>query len=52
MNVAWITPYVPAPVTTGGSVRQHRLAEALAAHADVHLFARGEFWESARLDGR
>ncbi len=51
MNVAWISPYVPAPVTTGGSVRQHRLAEALAAHADVHLFARGELWEGARLRG-
>ena len=51
MKVAWVTPYVPVPVTSGGAVRQHRLAEALASRAEVHLFARGEFWEEARLRG-
>lgn len=51
MKVAWISPYVPAPVTSGGAIRQHRLAESLSAQAEVHLFARGEPWEAARLRG-
>jgi glycosyltransferase involved in cell wall biosynthesis len=52
MNVAWVTPYLPEPATSGGAIRQQRLAEALAAHADIHLFARGEPWERRRLGSR
>jgi glycosyltransferase involved in cell wall biosynthesis len=51
MKIAWVTPYVPAPPTKGGAIRQHRLAAALASCAEVHLFARGELWESAQLWG-
>ena len=49
MKVAWVTPYLPEPAASGGAIRQQRLAAALAAHADVHLFARGEPWERPRL---
>jgi glycosyltransferase involved in cell wall biosynthesis len=52
MNVAWVTPYLPEPATSGGAIRQQRLAAALAAHADIHLFARGEPWERRRLRSR
>jgi glycosyltransferase involved in cell wall biosynthesis len=49
MKVAWVTPYLPEPAASGGAIRQQRLAAALATHADVHLFARGEPWERRRL---
>src|SRR5258708_39374624 len=52
MNVAWVTPYLPEPATSGGAIRQQRLAAALAAHADIPLFARGEPWERRRLRSR
>jgi glycosyltransferase involved in cell wall biosynthesis len=49
MKVAWITPYLPEPAKSGGAIRQQRLAAALARRNEVHLFARGEIWENARL---
>jgi polysaccharide biosynthesis protein PslH len=39
---ALVAPYLPAPANTGGRIRIHRLARALAAHGPVDLFAR--FW--------
>ncbi len=51
MNVAWLSPYLPAPATSGGVIRQKQLSAALARHANVHLFARGEVWEAGRLHG-
>ena len=49
LRLAWVSPYLPEPATTGGSIRQQELARALSASADVHLFARGELWEIPRL---
>src|SRR5262245_1065866 len=51
MRIAWISPYVPAPATSGGVIRQTRLAAALAAQSEVHLFARGEPWERLAARG-
>jgi len=39
MRIALVTPYLPHPQDTGGRVRVHQLAKALAASATVHLFA-------------
>ncbi len=39
---AIVAPYLPAPANTGGRIRIHRLARALAAHGAVDLYAR--FW--------
>ena len=39
MRLALITPYLPSPANTGGRIRIHRLARALAARADVSLYA-------------
>lgn len=39
-HLALITPYLPAPANTGGRIRMHRLARALAQVATVDLFAR------------
>ncbi len=39
-HLALITPYLPAPANTGGRIRMHRLAAALARVATVDLFAR------------
>lgn len=39
-HLALITPYLPAPDNTGGRIRMHRLARALARVASVDLFAR------------
>ncbi len=49
-RIAWISPYLPEPATSGGSIRQQNLARALAQAAEVHLFARGEPWESRRAE--
>lgn len=39
-HLALVTPYLPAPDNTGGRIRMHRLARALAGVASVDLFAR------------
>ena len=39
-HLALVTPYLPAPANTGGRIRMHRLARALARVAQVDLFAR------------
>lgn len=39
---AVVTPYLPAPANTGGRIRIHALARALARHGAVDLFAR--YW--------
>lgn len=39
-RLALLTPYLPAPDNTGGRIRMHRLARALARVATVDLFAR------------
>jgi glycosyltransferase involved in cell wall biosynthesis len=52
MRIAWVSPYLPEPATSGGVIRQQRLAAALATHAEVHLFARGDLWEKPRLSSR
>ncbi len=39
-HLAFVTPYLPAPDNTGGRIRMHRLARALARVATVDLFAR------------
>lgn len=39
MHVALITPYLPEPQNTGGRIRIHRLARALASSGSVHLFS-------------
>lgn len=39
-RLAFVTPYLPAPDNTGGRIRMHRLARALARVATVDLFAR------------
>lgn len=49
MRIAWISPYLPEPATSGGPIRQQRLAQALAEQAELHLFARGEPWERRRM---
>ena len=49
MRLAWVTPYLPEPAASGGAIRQQRLARALAEHAQLHLFARAEWWERPRL---
>ena len=49
MRIAWVTPYLPEPATSGGAIRQQRLARALSQRSEVHLFARGELWEKPRL---
>ncbi len=49
MRIAWVTPYLPEPAASGGAIRQQRLAAALAKHAQLHLFARGELWERPRV---
>jgi glycosyltransferase involved in cell wall biosynthesis len=40
VHLALVTPYLPAPANTGGRIRMHRLARALARVARVDLFAR------------
>lgn len=52
MRVAWVSPYLPEPATSGGAIRQQRLARALAKRGEVHLFARGDPWEQLRLGSR
>ena len=49
MRIAWVTPYLPEPAASGGAIRQQRLARAVSEQAELHLFARGELWERARL---
>jgi glycosyltransferase involved in cell wall biosynthesis len=39
VRVAVFAPYLPAPATTGGRIRIHRLAQALADVAELELFA-------------
>jgi glycosyltransferase involved in cell wall biosynthesis len=39
LRVALFAPYLPAPAATGGRIRIHRLATALAEIAQVELFA-------------
>jgi polysaccharide biosynthesis protein PslH len=39
LRVALFAPYLPAPAATGGRIRIHRLATALAELAEVELFA-------------
>lgn len=38
--IALVAPYLPAPANTGGRIRIHRLARALAQHLPVDLYAR------------
>ena len=52
MRIAWVSPYLPEPATSGGAIRQQRLAAALAQQAELHLFARGELWERPRSHSR
>jgi glycosyltransferase involved in cell wall biosynthesis len=44
-RIAFLTPYVPAPTYSGGRIRIHRFAEALAEHCSVHLFAAADTYE-------
>jgi len=39
VRVAVFAPYLPAPATSGGRIRIHRLARALAELAELELFA-------------
>ncbi|HET9934563.1 MAG TPA: glycosyltransferase family 4 protein [Polyangiaceae bacterium] len=39
MNIALLCPYLPAPAHSGGRIRIHRLAAALARLGEVSLFA-------------
>ena len=39
MRVALFAPYLPAPASTGGRIRIHHLARALAEVAELELFA-------------
>ena len=43
--IALLSPYLPAPPHSGGRIRIHRFAEALAVHFDVHLFASADRYE-------
>ncbi|HEX3595328.1 MAG TPA: glycosyltransferase family 4 protein [Polyangiaceae bacterium] len=43
--IALLAPYLPAPAHSGGRIRIHRFAEALAKHFDVHLFAAVDEYE-------
>ncbi|HEX4337933.1 MAG TPA: glycosyltransferase [Polyangiaceae bacterium] len=43
--IALLAPYLPAPAHSGGRIRIHRFAEALAHHFDVHLFAAVDEYE-------
>jgi glycosyltransferase involved in cell wall biosynthesis len=52
MRIAWVSPYLPEPASSGGAIRQQRLAAALAERAELHLFARGELWERPRMRSR
>ncbi|MEI8258709.1 MAG: glycosyltransferase family 4 protein [Deltaproteobacteria bacterium] len=47
MRVAFVTPYLPCPANTGGRIRMHRLARALAARGDVWLYACAGLREAA-----
>src|SRR5688500_19046088 len=40
MRIAWVSPYVPEPADSGGRIRIARLAAALAASNELHLYAR------------
>jgi polysaccharide biosynthesis protein PslH len=40
MRIAWVSPYVPEPTDSGGRIRIARLAAALAASNELHLYAR------------
>jgi glycosyltransferase involved in cell wall biosynthesis len=50
MRIAWVTPYLPEPATSGGAIRQQRLAKAVAKLAELHLFARADPWERHRVN--
>ena len=39
MRIAWLSPYLPAPATSGGRIRIDQLARSLSHH-ELHLFAR------------
>ena len=39
LRIAVLAPYLPAPAATGGRIRIHRLAKALAEIGEVELFA-------------
>ncbi len=45
LRIALVTPYLPAPLYSGGRIRIHRLAEELAKRFEVHLFASAERYE-------
>lgn len=52
MRLAFVTPYLPCPADSGGRIRMYRLARALAARHELHLFSCGGPREARRLRGR
>jgi glycosyltransferase involved in cell wall biosynthesis len=47
-KIALFTPYLPAPAHSGGRIRMHRFAEAMAKRFEVHLFASAALYEIRR----
>jgi glycosyltransferase involved in cell wall biosynthesis len=50
-RVAWLAPYLPAPLVSGGALRMHHLARALGGLAELHLYARAPWPEALRKRG-
>jgi polysaccharide biosynthesis protein PslH len=52
LRIAVLAPYLPAPAATGGRIRIHRLANALAEIAEVELFAAADHASLQKEDAK